>query len=547
MQELMSYAHALRRWSWLIALSTVVAAGAGYWAEAQLPRLYRSTATVTAGEVTQRTNLQATDFAITQSLAQRYALIVGRQSFLAVVRESLAPEMQSGPLQLTATAEPNTSVITMSALDPDPRRAVAIADASARQLLLQSPNPQDEAWEPNRQFVLQQLASLRARIQDGEAQLKELDYRLLTETSARTAQDIQSQSTAIKARLTSWEETYTRLLEESRGGRNNLRILERASPPTLISSIVPANVPVASAIGFVLACVAVLLLESLDDRVRTADQLMRLVSLPVLGMIPRSGASRGPVDNRDSAYEHNSLVGEAYRFLLANLEYCSPNRLSGLLLLVSATPREGTTTVACNLAVALAQAGRQVILADANLRRPHVASRFGLSNQVGLTNLLVDSTMPVDAASLETSIPGLKVLPAGQPAPNAGELLASAQMWERLGEIARLADVVLIDGPAILEIADATILAALARRAVFVVAAGQVRAGQVERAKAMIEQVGTTLSGIVMVNVATNRSSNFEYYSPRAVQSGGTKWGRMFSWRGPRQFEVHGIHGPLDR
>src|SRR5262249_27375398 len=144
-----------------------------------------------------------------------------------------------------------------------------------------------------------------------------------------------------------------------------------------------------------------------------------------------------------------------------NLQFAAVEHPFRTLLVTSAEQADGKTTVASNLAVVLAQAGQQVLLVEADLRRPSLHDVFGIQNRVGLTSLLVDEGLPAASAPIATRVLGLSVVPSGPLPPNPSELLASRRMRSRLAELRELADVVILDSPPVLAVSDPVVLAGL--------------------------------------------------------------------------------------
>lgn len=206
-----------------------------------------------------------------------------------------------------------------------------------------------------------------------------------------------------------------------------------------------------------------------------------------------------------------SPVAEAYRSLRTNLEFSSLDKPLRTMIVTSAAPEEGKSTVLANLAVVMAQAGRQVILVDCDLRRPVLHELFGVSNHTGLTTALLDEA----AAELplrETSVPGLRLLPSGPLPPNPAELLDSRRMAELIQTLREQADIVLFDAPPVIAVADAAILASKVDGVLLVINAGVTKREHAQRAKAALERVNARLVGTVLNNVELDMSL-YGYYS----------------------------------
>jgi capsular exopolysaccharide synthesis family protein len=515
--ELKQYVSTLWKWSWLIVLSTVVATASALWATSRLPREYKTSTTLMVGRFIQTDNPSNEDFYISQQLARSYAQLVARQPVLQGTVESLGLNMPWQALvgQVNTSLVPGTQLLQISVQDTDPQRAKVLADEIARQLILRSPTPAEQEQSQYREFVNERLGTLQTQIQEAEKQIEELEGRLALENSARGIQDIQNQIATLQEKITTWQSNYASLLDFYKGSRTNyLSVVEPASVPTTpVSPNVKYYILLAAATGFALAAGAAFLLEYLDDTIKTKEDVDHVLKLPTLGNITRIPRVREPTDHLVTLQLTHSPATEAYRVLRTNIQFSTLNIPSPQLLLVtSSSPGEGKTTTTCNLAITMAYGGKQVILVDADLRRPSVHRFLGMYNQVGLTSLLLDDTLPVEAALLETPVAGLKVMPSGPLPPNPADLLSSERMQQRVEQIKELADVIIFDSPPVLAMADASILAALCSGVILVVDAGRTRSQVVRRAKETLSQLNLNIIGAVL-NKLTNRQTHDYYYS----------------------------------
>ena len=200
-----------------------------------------------------------------------------------------------------------------------------------------------------------------------------------------------------------------------------------------------------------------------------------------------------------------SMAAEAYRTLRTNVQFYNVAEPMRRLLFTSATPREGKSITAANLAIAFAQADKKVIIIDADLRRPNLHRIFQISNQVGLTDVLL-GTSDLASTLVSTVVPGLLVLPAGPLPPNP------AEMRGLLDELNKEADLVIIDSPPVVIVTDAAVLAPLADGVILVVAAGEVNREVVQQAKSQLEAVRARVLGIVLNGVEDKAKSHDSYY-----------------------------------
>jgi non-specific protein-tyrosine kinase len=208
---------------------------------------------------------------------------------------------------------------------------------------------------------------------------------------------------------------------------------------------------------------------------------------------------------------------EAFRQIRTNLQFVHIDEPPRSILVTSPDAGEGKTATACNLAVALAQIGVNVILVDGDLRRPHVAEYMGLESSVGLTGALMGWTDWADALQdWGSDDASLRVLTSGQLPPNPSEMLARTQMAQLLGDLENACDVVIVDGPPLLPVADSAVLAAVVSGVVLVVRQGKTRQQQVARAMQSLGSVDARLYGVVLnMNRSGGGSGADNYYGGR--------------------------------
>ena len=206
-----------------------------------------------------------------------------------------------------------------------------------------------------------------------------------------------------------------------------------------------------------------------------------------------------------------SAVAEAYRALRTNLTFINLDHKLRTLLITSAGPDEGKSTVVANLAVVEAQAGQRVILVDADLRRPRQHEFFGLTNSTGLTSMLADTSGLQNPPLQETEIPGLRVLTSGPQPPAPAELLASQRMAAALNALAEQADLIVFDAPPVVAVTDAAILATQVDGVMLVINANRTRREHATRARQVLEKVNAKIIGSVLNNAVPDKSLRAYY------------------------------------
>jgi non-specific protein-tyrosine kinase len=192
-----------------------------------------------------------------------------------------------------------------------------------------------------------------------------------------------------------------------------------------------------------------------------------------------------------------SPAAEAYRTLRTNIQFSSLDRPLHTLLATSTAPDEGKSTTLANLAVTIAQAEQRVILVDCDLRRPSLHTLFGLSNDVGLTTMILahdDAPPPLQ----ETGVPGLSLLASGPLPPRPADILGSRRMEAVIQRLRGMADMVLFDTPPVIAVTDAAVLATRVDGVLLVIEAGRTRRDRARRAREILEKVKANIIGVVL-------------------------------------------------
>lgn len=305
---------------------------------------------------------------------------------------------------------------------------------------------------------------------------------------------------------------YVAELEQAPDGKAALVHTSIADPPRLpkapVSPDVPRNIAVALALGLLGGLGVGALRDALDVRVKTAEALAEASgNAALLGNIHYTrSAVKEPLI---SALGRHAPRVEAFRVLRTNLQFVSVDKSNKVFVITSALPEEGKTTTACNVSIALAEAGARVLLLEGDLRRPKVAEYFGIESAVGVSTVLVGRASLRDAVQVAN---GVSILASGRRPPNASELLQSGAMRRLLAEAREMFDYVIIDAPPLLPVTDAALLAAEADGAVLVVRHGRTTTHDVRTARARLEAVGAELLGtIVNMTPEVKRTGRYGY------------------------------------
>jgi capsular exopolysaccharide synthesis family protein len=253
------------------------------------------------------------------------------------------------------------------------------------------------------------------------------------------------------------------------------------------------------------------LLAYLDNTVRSPEELERAVHLTSFGMVPLQAVTNqnNPTFDLLAFDTPDDAMAEAFRSVRTSLMFATPEGIPKTLLITSATAGEGKTTNACNLAIALAQNNLNVLLIDADLRKPRLHRTFEIPSSPGLSEVLVGASVnPV----IPTRVPGLSFLPSGTPPPNPAELLSAVRMNEVLAEYEESFDVVVLDSAPILGLADTIVLATKVRGMLLVVSSATVSRDALRESAKRLRHVRAPLVGAVL-NRMDISSREYGYYA----------------------------------
>lgn len=262
------------------------------------------------------------------------------------------------------------------------------------------------------------------------------------------------------------------------------------------------------------------LMESLDTGLRSIAEIENITELPSLAVVPRARRSSADEAANLSTAQRNisvltqpkSQFAESFRSLRTSLLLSTAGHPPKFVLFTSATPSEGKTTAASNLACILAQGDSRVLLIDADLRRPNVHHRFGLNGKVGLTTVLTGTSTLEDSVQRIPEAPNLDILPSGPVPPFPTEMLGSEAMQDLLKRCGDLYTYVVMDSPPILSVTDGVILARSADAVVLVVRHGKSSKHVVRRARDLLLRSGAPITGIVLNAVDMSSPEYYGYY-----------------------------------
>jgi succinoglycan biosynthesis transport protein ExoP len=498
----------VRAWLPLLVASVLLAAGAAFVVSSLQEKVYEARATLIVGQSLSAVSPDYNQLLVSQRLSTTYAAIATKRPVLEAVVKQLGLDVTPDELlkRVRADAPPDSTFLTTSAQDSSPARAAAIANALAEQLIAASPTIQ------GRQAEFQ--ASIDADLQATQDQitLTQAKVETLTALTNRTAaQD--AELATLEDRLVSLRSTYATLLGYSSGSESNLlRVVEPAVAPTSPISPRPLlNTLIAALVGLLIVAGVISTAQYLDDAVKDSDAVRELTGLSTLGIIARMKGDRG----RSETYQLAALlyprsdIAERYRTLRTNIEFASVDEPIRTLLVTSSVTGEGKTVTASNLAIVFAQAGRRVLLVDADLRKPGVHVLFNLPNAHGLTTLLHSGEVSLDAIAHTVEQVNLRILTTGPLPPNPAELLGSQRMQSVLDHLKAAADLVIFDSAPVGAVTDAIILSSVLDGTILVIDASRSHRGAVRQGREALARAGSNVLGAVLNRVHAPASSGY--------------------------------------
>ena len=287
--------------------------------------------------------------------------------------------------------------------------------------------------------------------------------------------------------------------------RNPVEVIDVAEPNKRpVSPNLFMNVLLSIFVGLGAGVGLAYFIEYLDTSIKTADDVERILGLPVLGLIPQKVR---PLVEEGPDSEH----AEAYRVLRTNLAFTEGGSNKGAFCVLSSGAGEGKSTTVFNLAYVSAQQGEKVLLIDADLRRPVQHTILGVSNRFGLTNVLLRD-VPVEEAIKATSVPNLHFLPSGRLPRTSLGVLDPKRIGELISSLKSKYDVVLIDTPPLVGISDSSIIAKEADGAILVVQYRKYPRDMLIKAKQMMDTLGIVTIGAVLNNINIMRDDYYYYY-----------------------------------
>jgi non-specific protein-tyrosine kinase len=530
------YARLAWRWLWLVVLCALVGGVSAYLVSLGMTPTYQAASKVMINEARTPTSTNYNDILASERVARTYADLMRRETVLAeaLVRLGLDPLLADTEISaVTVTPVRDTQLVALTVEGPNPQLVAAVANTLPAVFVDELRKIQVSRFAESKVSLAEQLEELNHQVETTKLQLAELEIQ-------RTAQE-ELEYTRLGSALAQYQSSYANLLQSY----ETLRLTEAQSTDTIVL-IEPAAIPddpvrprvlvntlLAAVVAALGALGVVFLIEYLDDRVQTPEDLARIADVPVLGAIGLTQGQqrfrtlrRGKASSGESAPAANlegvqSLLSvsdprhpivEAYRRLRTNLQFYNLDAGLSALMVTSAEAGEGKSLTSANLAVVMAQSGARVILVDADLRKPRQHRIFGLVRQPGLAEGLRSGSFSPSLLQEVPGVPNLRVLTSGEIVPNPAEVLGSQRMHQLVEQLHAEADILIFDTPPLLAVTDAQVVGHLVDGALLIINSQKTPAGGIYRAVQSLLQVNVPLMGAVLNRLSGSGRAYYYYY-----------------------------------
>jgi len=518
---LSDYLGVLRRRIWIVILAIVVAVGAAYLVSSRQTPAYEATSQVNVGGSSISTILNPSAHQSSSVIQQNVASAAQAAHTTPVAAATLHAAGVHGLTaqdlldETTITPSSTTSFFSIAVTDRFPDRAKLLATTYAETYVAVS----------NRNAV----AGLSAKLSALNVKIAQLKTKIAREIAAAGNQSAGAADQTELQNDLKQQGAYQNGLDSL---ANNNQVAQKAESATKVRPATTRNLVMGFGIGLVIGLVLVSLAEALDTRIRHSDDVAQRLGLPLLTRIPIPPRSLRKASSLGMLHDEGGIQTEAYRKLRINLDFANLSIKARTIMVTSATEQEGKSTTVANLAVALAKAGRRVVLVDLDLRKPYLDRFFDLTGRPGMTDVALGH-VTLDQAMWSIPIPGadggpgagsLHVLPSGPMPPNPADLIESAVITEVLLDLAERADVVLLDSAPLLPVADGVVLSNKVDGMLVVVRASTIRRPVLAELQRVLTACPAAKLGFVLTGSDEGEGYGYGYgyggYAPAAPVPG---------------------------
>ncbi len=545
LESILDYVQILWRWLWLLLLVAIAAGAVAYYLTDQQPRVYEASAKAIVNVVSRTDYYDSYTATYTsQRLAETYAQTLVTEALLQSVAEKLGYPVTG---IVKATSVENSPIFNITVTDSDPQKAADTANAVIAAFAEKVMRDQASRYLELKSSLEAEIADLDNKLTQVNSELaileiKDAEYEAAVERNKqleaddlpiipveRDPQDYVNRS-ELELAKTQYQSNRSSLF----ANLQQIRLTEVQSATTIsqLNQAIPDPTPIqpqplksgalAAVVGFMVAAGAVFLVAYLQDEIRDPSEISRRWGVPVIGVITNFAASQEPLI---AMSKPRMPVSEAFRSLRTNLQFSGIETPLKTFLVTSASPSDGKSSVAANLATVIAQSDKDVVIVDCDMRRPTMHKLFKLSNRLGLSDYFIRTPDKMTGVVKKTAVNGLNLITSGSLPPNPSELLGSNKMQDVIKLLGKHFDTVILDSPPLLAVTDALILAKGVDGVILVIDPKKTKRGAIQQAVEQLQRLDARLLGIVLNNIKVKRSSyyyNREYYYSKHYGKTGT-------------------------
>jgi polysaccharide biosynthesis transport protein len=484
---LRDYGSVIKRRKWLVVFPAVLATVVALLMSLAQDNLYAAESDVLVREPPSATAVGAPERPMQARVLQNELRRAQGSEMQRLVREVVGAEPV---ISVRLAASEDTDVFIFRGESADPELAAEAANVYA------------QVYIDERRGALTQDLLARAEV--------------VQERLDRIAVDLEGASEDERVDLRSQASQYEFELEAlltsvSLAEQSGATVIDAAQPPGAPFEPNPQRTALlALVVGLLIGLGAAFLVDYLDNSLRDEDDLVKATRLPVLAVIPKSKDWKPSDVHVITREEPSSPAAEAYRALRTAVQFLEVDREMRVIQVTSPRPGEGKTTTSTNLAIACARAGQRVVLLDCDLRRPRIHAFFGLPNDKGFTTAMVGATFDEVAQKVDGE-PNLSIISSGPIPPDPSELLSGRTASAFIRMLREEADLVVIDSPPVLVVADPLVLSRMVDGVILVASAERTDRRQVADAADQLAQIEAPVVGTVLNAYDLDSGSVYDY------------------------------------
>ena len=502
--DIRRYVFLIWHWLWLVLLVGILSAVVAYTVSRQMPPVYESVTKLLVMEAPASKNTDYNSVLASQSLTKTYSDMMVTETIIKDVIKRLNISIEPKDLIKTIQVTPvnNTQLIKITVQDIDPNMAANIANMMVEVFIERIQTIQSDRFSSSQQSLKAQLAEMEKQLQDiNNQKVNVTDQADLDRLETKSMQYQQLYATL----LTSYEQARLADIQAS----VNVVQVNSAEPGTIpVSPNVAMNSLLSGLVGVLMTIAVIIGWDALDDTVKTPEDVLKKINIPVIGVIFTHKISSLPISQTDP----RSPISESFRSLRTNIQFANVDEPIRTLLVTSPCPAEGKTTVSANLAIVFAHNGKTVYYVDADLRQPTVHKKMDIQNINGLSQMVMNPDSPLELVSQKAKVPFLNIITSGNVPPNPAELLGSKKMGLVMEKLKEKSDLIIFDAPPVLAVSDPSVLAPSVDAVLLVVQPGKTTLSSLYQAVDQLQRVNARVIGVIFNKVKMAGHSYSYYY-----------------------------------